>query len=382
MIKTASVIGARPQFVKYSPLARAIEQHNLSHREKVANILIHSGQHYDFKMSEIFFRELGIAEPEYHLNAGSASHAVQTAMILERCERVFLTEKPDLVLVFGDINTALGAALAAAKLHIPVAHVEAGLRSYNRKMPEEINRVLIDHMSMLLFCPSYTAVANLQKEGFHHLLDEGRLVSEGFSQKLTLDSGRYESMVVHCGDLMYDALLFSATLAESKSTVMEKLALHDRDYFLLTMHRSENTCDLSKMAKIIDFINRVTVGKKVIFPIHPRTEKVFHEAKVTLAKHIQTIEPLGYFDMLKLLKHSEMLFTDSGGMQKEAFWLNTPCVTLREETEWLETVQSGGNVLYRDYGSQREPQIRDRQVYGSGRAAQAIVNILANTGII
>lgn len=379
MIKIASVIGARPQFVKYSSLARVIAEKNKANTHPLQHILIHSGQHYDYQMSEIFFKELGIEEPDYYLNVGSASHGVQTGLLLQRVEEVFMTEKPSLVVVFGDINTALGAALAAAKLHIPVVHIEAGLRSFNRRMPEEINRVLIDHMSWLLLCPSKIAVQNLQKEGFHHVLYEGNLVTEVLSAQVTLNHSLSEAVVVNSGDLMFDALLFSAQLANQKSHILTTLNLTKKDYYLLTMHRSEYTEEHSKMREMNDFIARATAGKRVIFPIHPRTEKVYQEAHIQLADHIEKIEPVGYFDMLMLLQNSAMLFTDSGGMQKEAYWLNIPCVTMREETEWVETVHSGWNILYKDYQGKHHYNTQTQWLYGDGHAGTTIMNILEKT---
>jgi UDP-GlcNAc3NAcA epimerase len=312
-MKILSVVGARPQFIKCAPVSREIRR---DHTE----ILVHTGQHYDYGMSAIFFQELQIPDPDYHLGVGSGSHGQQTGEILIRVETVMEKEDPDLVLVYGDTNSTLGGALAAAKLHIPVAHVEAGLRSFDRRMPEEINRVLTDHISDLLFCPTHTAVINLHKEG----IEQG----------------------VHLvGDVMADALAFNRTIAEKESKILERLELKKRSYLVMTVHRPVNTDNRKNMESILSVIS--AAGKPVVFPLHPRTKKCLHEYGLLERRkeNILLTKPLGYLDMLQLMAHASKILTDSGGMQKEAYLLGVPCITLRENTEWIETLKGGWNML-------------------------------------
>ncbi|MGD1060634.1 MAG: UDP-N-acetylglucosamine 2-epimerase (non-hydrolyzing) [Methanomassiliicoccales archaeon] len=307
-----TIVGARPQFIKCAPLSRAIRKTN-------EEILVHTGQHYDFEMSRIFFEELEIPEPDYNLNVGSGSHGAQTAKILSATEDVLLKEEPDMVIVFGDTNSTLAGSIAASKLHIPVSHVEAGLRSYDRTMPEEINRVLTDHASDLLFTPTRKAVSNLRKEG----------ISVG---------------VYNVGDVMVDALE-SARGAIGKSTILERLGLHENEYAMMTVHRASNTDDPARLAAILKAMS--DSGRKVVFPIHPRTRKAVETAglETKLTGNIIAIPPVGYVDSLRLMSGSDAVITDSGGMQKEAFLLKKRCITLRENTEWPETLRGGMNTL-------------------------------------
>jgi UDP-N-acetylglucosamine 2-epimerase (non-hydrolysing) len=312
-VKILSTIGARPQFVKCAPVSREL-------RKEHTEILVHTGQHYDPEMSEVFFDELQIPKPDYHLGVGSGSHGKQTGEILAKVEEVILNEKPDLVIVYGDTNSTLAGALAAAKLHIPVAHVEAGLRSFDRTMPEEINRVLTDHISDVLFCPTQTAVDNLRNEG----------ITRG----------------VHLvGDVMVDALEFNREIAEDRSQILERLNLASKQYLVLTVHRPANTDSQEHMENIMGAVGKA--GLPVVFPVHPRTKKFLEEYGMWnwLPANIIAIEPLGYLDMLKLMRHACKILTDSGGIQKEAYILSVPCITLRDNTEWVETVEEGGNVL-------------------------------------
>ena len=350
-MKILTVVGARPQFVKAAAVSRVL-------RENHTEVLVHTGQHYDERMSEVFFRELGIPEPDYNLEVGSAGHSVQTGEMLIRMEPIFEQEKPDWVLVYGDTNSTLAGALVASKLHIPVAHVEAGLRSFNREMPEEINRVLTDHVSKLLFCPAQKAVENLKLEG----------VTSG----------------VHVvGDVMYDAVLRHSDAAEKKSSILKSLDLRPKHYLLATVHRASNVDDTSKLLNILETFSMT--GETVVFPVHPRTRKAIETAGFKVGENIKLIEPVGYLDMLWLEKNARMILTDSGGVQKEAYWFATPCVTLREETEWVETVESGWNVVV---GIERErilnavhkfsvPASRPN-LFGDGDAAQKIVCLLEN----
>lgn len=377
-MRIAQIVGARPQFIKYSAVFRALKQYNASPEEAVGSILIHTGQHYDYKMSEIFFHELGMNQPEYHLGVGSGAHGLQTAQVLQKVEDVLLLEKPDAVVVYGDTNSTLGGALAAVKLHIPVAHIEAGLRSYNKAMPEEINRVLTDHSSALLLCPTRTAVDNLLKEGFRQTVNGGSLIA------LEEDIAGYDATVddpltVNVGDVMYDVLLVALEIAAAKSGILADQDLSRKQYNVLTLHRAENTDNTEQLQRIMDFMGRHDSGVPVIFPAHPRTIKALKDSGIKLSSSIRIIEPLGYFDMLWLLSNSARAFTDSGGLQKEAYLLRVPCVTLREETEWVETVQSGWNILYREYQGTHLPQDKDMTLYGDGKAAEKIVNALLKT---
>ena len=302
-MKFLHIIGARPQFIKYFPLQQAFVRFRAG-AQNYKSILVHTGQHYDYRMSRIFFDELGLDEPDYHLEVGSGFHGQQTALILERVEDVLIKTRPDIVIVYGDTNSTLGGALAAAKLHIPVAHVEAGLRSFNKAMPEEINRILTDHISTYMFCPSETAVKNLKHESL-------------------------SDFVFNVGDIVYDMLIHAKKLAEQKSIILQELDLSEKKYDLLTIHRAENTDNQKSLGKIIRFINDATGERDVIFPMHPRMINIYKKSKVRLSENVRIIEPAGYFDMLMLLNNAARIFTDSGGIQKEAYWLKVPCITLR-----------------------------------------------------
>ena len=311
-MRLVSIVGARPQFVKLAPVSRMLRQ---QHEE----LIIHTGQHYDYRMSALFFEELALPEPDYHLHVGSGPHGKQTALMLDAIEQVLLETRPDWVVVFGDTNSTLAGALAAAKLHIPIAHVEAGLRSYNRTMPEEINRIVTDHLSQRLFCPTETASKHLEQEG--------------------MTAG-----VEMVGDVMYDILLqMQPKLASNAQALLPALRVQSQHFVLATVHRASNTDDAEAMHRIADALNQLAMP--VIFPIHPRTQARMAEYDITWSEHIHFIEPVGYLDMLTLEKSARCVITDSGGVQKEAFFLNTPCVTLREETEWPETVELGWNIL-------------------------------------
>lgn len=325
MIKVASIIGARPQFIKAVSISRAIKDFNkksISVRRRIKEVVIHTGQHYDYNMNDIFFKELALEKPDYNLRIGSYSQGKQVALMLERIEGVFRKEAPDLVLVYGDTNSTLAGALAAAKLNIPVAHIEAGLRSFNKNMPEEINRILTDHISKFLFCPTETAVKNLTNEG----------IREG---------------VFKVGDVMFDALLHYLNTAERKSNILNNLSLVPKSYNLVTIHRQENTDNLKQLKSILQSLDRLArEGNVIIFPIHPRTKKAINQLKFKgYSNCLKIISPISYLDMIVLEKNAKIILTDSGGVQKEAFFFGIPCLILREETEWLETVQDGNNIL-------------------------------------
>lgn len=354
-MKIATVVGARPQFIKCAPVS-------LELRKVAAEVLIHTGQHYDGNMSRVFFQELCIPEPDYNLGVGSGPHGAQSGEMLKRIEEVLLEERPDAVLVYGDTNSTLAGALAAAKLHIPVAHVEAGLRSFNRRMPEEINRVVTDHLSSLLFCPTKTAVNNLAQEG----ITQGvRLV----------------------GDVMYDALLCNIQIAEETSTILKRLQLQPKAYFLATVHRAENTDDIGRLQAIVQAFAEISALHPVIWPVHPRTQQVLkvHNLLYSINHALRLIDPASYLDMLLLEKEAKVILTDSGGVQKEAFWLGIPCVTLREETEWVETVQAGWNTLVgtdTDHivaaATRQAPLLPhgSQDLYGDGHSAERIIQEL------
>jgi UDP-GlcNAc3NAcA epimerase len=346
-MKVVSVVGARPQFIKSGPLSREL-------RKNAEEIIIHTGQHYDVEMSQTFFDELHLPAPDYNLGIGSGPHGSQTAAMLKGIEDLLMKEAPDYVLVYGDTNSTLAGALAAAKLRIPLGHVEAGLRSYNREMPEEINRVLIDHCSDLLFCPTETSVSNLKKEN----------ITQG----------------VHLvGDVMYDALLVNKNLAQ-KSHILEQLNLEPKTYILATLHRPSNTDNPDRLRRIIHSFSQVE--KPVVFPVHPRTREALSTLGASLGS-IQAINPVGYLDFLKLESEAEAILTDSGGVQKEAYLLRVPCITLRKETEWVETVEDGWNILVGDdtalivkMAHEFRPTAERRQPFGDGTASQKIVKIL------
>ncbi len=356
---------------------KGLREISKSLENSLKDILINTGQHYDYLMSKVFFDELEIKEPNYHLGVGSASHAEQTGRLLQKVEEVLLKEQPNIVMVYGDTNSTLGAALTAAKLQIPIAHVEAGLRSFNKSMPEEINRILTDHVSTLLFCPSREAVKNLRREGFTNVLNDGVLLSQDYFLKIqnfgNLKIDKNNPAVMNTGDIMYDVLLSALDKAQKRSDILNRFDLRKQAYVLFTLHRAESTDNLNRFQEIIEFVNDVSGAKQVIFPIHPRTRQAYQSVKKKFAENVKVMDPVGYFDLLMLLKHCKLLMTDSGGMQKEAYWLNVPCITLRDETEWVETVQSGWNVLYKAYHGSHAPSHYNDALYGDGKTAARIV---------
>ena len=341
-MKILTVLGARPQFVKASALSR-----QLARTPGMAEVIVHTGQHHDPEMSDIFFSELDIAPPRHHLGISGLPHGAMTGRMLEAVERVLQAEQPDLVLVYGDTNSTLAAALAAVKLHVPVAHVEAGLRSFNRRMPEEINRILTDHVSALLFCPTETACRNLAQEG----------ISAG----------------VHMvGDVMYDATLAAIARARERSTILRDLGLAPRAYAVATLHRAENTDDRGRLARVTAWLEGQAEATTVVLPLHPRTRRKMEEYGLAWQR-VRTIPPVGYLDMAALLHGASAVFTDSGGLQKEAYFHRVPCVTLRDETEWVETIDAGWNRLWS--AAEYRPR-RDIADYGTGNAAERIVEVL------
>jgi UDP-N-acetylglucosamine 2-epimerase len=322
-MKIVSIVGARPQFVKLAPLARVFAGRQ-ERGEHIDHLIIHTGQHYDPGMSAVFFKDLDIPEATYHLGVGSGTHGYQTGRMLEQIERVLTDVHPDMVVVYGDTNSTVAGSLAAAKLHIAVAHVEAGVRSFNRRMPEEINRVATDHLADLLLAPTPSAMVNLKREGL-------------------------EDRAVWTGDIMFDALSMWRAVAERESQVLSRLALSPGAYGVVTVHRAENTDDREKLETILAVLKEIACdwGYPLIFPVHPRTAKVIHSISASRIQSagLRCIEPLGYLDMLHLVQSARMVLTDSGGLQKEALFLDCPCITLREETEWVESASSGSNII-------------------------------------
>jgi UDP-N-acetylglucosamine 2-epimerase len=372
--KVIHIVGARPQFIKYAAIYRIIVREHLM--ESFDNILLHTGQHYDYSMSRVFFDELGIEEPNYHLGVGSGSHGEQTAKIIMGVENILIREKPDLVVVYGDTNSTLGGALAASKLHIPVAHVEAGLRSYNKKMPEEINRVLTDHVSTILLCPTKVATQNLIREGFTNLINNGDLIDVKLIDSLNFDHSN--PVVINVGDVMYDLFIRTNSKIQVNSKILKELNLRQKNYWLVTLHRAENTED-EKLLRICEYINNIVGDDIAIFPMHPRTKKVYQKLNIKLNKNVKVIEPLSYHDLLTLLVNSRAVITDSGGIQKEAYWARIPCITLRDETEWVETVESGWNVLYKGYHNNKNFFDINRDhpsFHGDGNASERIVKLI------
>lgn len=352
-MKIASIIGVRPQFVKASVVSKELrKQHN--------EILIHTGQHYDYQMNKIFFDQLRLPEPEYHLNIGSGSHGHQTGEMLGKIEDVLIKERPDIVLTYGDTNSTIAGALAAAKLHIKTAHIESGLRSFDRSMPEEINRILTDHCSDLLFCPTQNAVDNLKMEGIRE-------------------------NVYLTGDVMVDSLLLNKEIAKKESNILNELDLRLGKYLVATIHRASNTDDKKNLTNIVEAL--LNIDEDVVFPLHPRTEKFLKQYGLyeKLKDNVILSSPLGFFDFIQLMSNSRMVLTDSGGVQKEAYVLKVPCITLRNNTEWIETIEDGWNVLV---GADKEMIVRmvnelapsldmHKDRYGCGDASRKIAELIS-----
>lgn len=349
-MRIVSILGARPQFIKAAAVSRIISKHPDIHE-----VIIHTGQHFDENMSNIFFRQMQIPEPDYNLDIHDLNHGAMTGRMLERIEEVMLKEQPDWVLVYGDTNSTLAGCLAAKKLHFRVAHVEAGLRSFNMKMPEEINRILTDRISDILFCPTERAVENLKNEGFDNI----------------------NTRIVKSGDVMKDTALFYSDMKKKPDiNVPEK-------FVLVSIHRAENTDDLQRLNSIIRSLNIISKEISIIFPLHPRTRKIIESNNIKLEFNV--IEPVGYLEMIYLFEHCKLVMTDSGGMQKEAFLFNRPCVTLRDETEWVELVENGFNIIanseeeriYNCYKQMIEKELNfNIDLYGKGNASEIIVKEL------
>lgn len=367
MTRIVTIVGARPQFVKAAVLSRLVRTRPWA--ELASEFLVHTGQHYDATMSDLFFSEMRIPRPDVNLGIGGGSHGSMTGEMLEKIEAILLERKPDLVLVYGDTNSTLAGALAASKLGIPVAHVEAGLRSYSKRMPEEQNRIVVDHLSAWLLCPTSTAVRNLSREGITD--------APAGAGSPTSDRPR----VLESGDVMYDASVYYRGLASARSPadrILGRLAL-DAGFRLLTLHRAENTDDPYRLAAIFSGLAAAD-DRPIVFPVHPRTKKRMTELGVDLAPHILAIEPVGYYDMLELEEASSQILTDSGGVQKEAYFFGKPCITLRDQTEWVETLDAGWNRLVGAdpaviSAALRAPAPRGERplLYGAGDAGERIL---------
>lgn len=342
MTKIFTVLGARPQFIKAAPVSRALSAAGLD------ECIVHTGQHFDALMSDVFFDELDIPKPRYNLEVNSLGHGAMTGRMLEKLEEAILAEKPSMIVVYGDTNSTIAGALAGAKLNLPIAHVEAGLRSFNKRMPEEINRIVADHVSTLLFCPTQTAVHNLRDEG----------ITRG----------------VHAvGDVMYDTTLAATARSEGRSRIIETLGLSPGRYAVATIHRAENTDDPERFIRVVTWLEEAACQQPIIMPVHPRTRMLFSSRGIE-PKGLTLIEPVGYLDMVRLLHHAAGVFTDSGGLQKEAYFHRVPCVTLRDETEWVETIEAGWNRLWTGPEAVKRYDIPD---YGDGNAAHLIAGVIS-----
>ncbi len=355
MLKILTIVGARPQFVKAAALSRALKEQGLE------EVLVHTGQHFDDNMAEIFFREMEIPRPKYNLGINSLSHGAMTGRMLEEIEKVLLAEQPGAVVVFGDTNSTIAGALAASKLHIPVAHVEAGLRSFNMRMPEEINRILTDRISDYLFCPTETAVQNLDNEGFDN----------------------FNCKIENIGDVMYDVALYYSKTSAERSTIFKELGLKDKPFILATLHRQENTDDPVRLNAIISAFNNLSDTFEIVLPLHPRTKNILERENIELS--FQPIQPVGYFDMIELLKSCSMVVSDSGGLQKEAFFFKKHCLVTRDETEWTELVDLNYNIMVGASREKIEQKVFEitssssefnEKPYGDGNAAEKIAAYL------
>ncbi len=373
MIKIVTIIGARPQIIKAAALSRAISKH---FKNKITEIIVHTGQHYDENMSQVFFNELKIPQPNYNLNVGSGTHGSQTAKMITGIEEILLAEKPSAIILYGDTNSTLAGAIAASKLHVPVVHIEAGLRSFNKVMPEEVNRILCDHISTLLFSPTET--------GFNNLMNEG------FKSNNAAPYHANNPKIYHCGDVMYDNSLYFSELAEKKNTILNKLQLTGKNFILATIHRNNNTDEPLRLNALFKALYHISEENKmdIVLPLHPRTAKLLQYnlnaelySQITQSDYFKLIEPVSFLEMIALEKNCCMVLTDSGGVQKEAFYFKKPCIILRAETEWIELVKCGSAVIA-DADEQKiikaykflsaKSDLEFPEFYGNGKAAEFI----------
>ena len=379
-MKLVTIIGARPQIIKAAALSRAIRNH---YADQIQEVIVHTGQHYDDNMSQVFFDELHIPRPDYNLHVGSASHGVQTARMTEGIEDILFKEQPDYIVLYGDTNSTLAGAVAAAKIHVPIVHIEAGLRSFNKAMPEEINRIVCDHCSTLLFSPTLAGVENLKREGF----------PMGNDGPYTIDNPK----VYHCGDIMYDNSLHFAAIAEEKTDIIQRLELTAKPYILATIHRDTNTDHPERLSAIFRSIIKLSEECQVVLPLHPRTAKLLKtnldetlQKQIFSCQNIKLIPPVSFLEMIALERHALLVMTDSGGVQKEAYFFKKPCIILRPETEWVEIVETGNAVLAdADEGRimqawqhfKGNPPTMFPEIFGDGHAAEFMLGkmLLANT---
>lgn len=371
-MKIVTVIGARPQIIKAAALSRAVRE---SRSGEVQEVIVHTGQHYDGNMSQVFIDELGIPQPDYNLHVGSASHGMQTACMVVGIEKVLLAEKPDYIILYGDTNSTLAGAVAASKVHVPIAHIEAGLRSFNKRMPEEINRIMCDHCSTLLFTPTQAGIDNLAREGF-------RMNNPG---PYTIDNPR----VYRCGDIMYDNSLFFSEIAATKTDILKRLHLDGTPFILATLHRDSNTDHPERLNQILDALSQLANDITVVLPLHPRTRKMIgqlvEQEKVERLSHndnIKVTDPVSFLEMIQLERNASLVMTDSGGVQKESYFFKKPCVILRPETEWVEIVQAGAgtlvdadkdNILNVSHQYLQHPSKEFPEIFGDGHAAEFIL---------
>jgi len=377
-MKIVTIVGARPQIIKAAALSRVISKNF----QNIKEIIVHTGQHYDKNMSDVFFTELEIPKPQINLKVGSSSHGAQTALMIEKIEKVIQEYSPDAVVVYGDTNSTLATAIAASKLHIPIVHIEAGLRSFNKKMPEEVNRILCDHVSTLLFSPT--------KSGFNNLLNEG------FSIEYSNNASADHPNIYHCGDVMYDNSLYFSKLSDENSDILEKLKLRNKNFILATVHRNDNTDSKIKLTNLLSTFLEITEihQLKIILPLHPRTSKMMEQLldskllkKIQESNLLTIINPAGFLDMIALEKNAELIITDSGGVQKEAYFFKKPCIILRPQTEWVEIVETKSAVIS-DTNSKiileaterflSNPDLEFPEVFGNGNAASFIAQEMLN----
>ncbi len=384
-MKIVTIVGARPQIIKAAALSRAIK----SHRDRqIEEIIVHTGQHYDENMSQVFFDELGIPRPDYNLHVGSASHGVQTARMTEGIEAILIKEQPDFIVLYGDTNSTLAGAIAAAKIHVPIVHIEAGLRSFNKAMPEEINRIVCDHCSTLLFTPTLAGLENLKREGFQ--VDEGDTSALRQAQGPTATIPTINNpKVYHCGDIMYDNSLHFSSIAETKTDIINRLGLGEKPFILATIHRDINTDHKERLSAIFEAIIRLSEEMRVVLPLHPRTAKLLktnldeqQQSRISNEANISIIPPASFLEMTALERHARLVVTDSGGVQKEAYFFKKPCIILRPETEWVEIVNTG-NAILADADESRIWQAWQQfkgnttatfpEIFGDGHAAEFIL---------
>jgi UDP-GlcNAc3NAcA epimerase len=382
MIKILTVVGARPQIIKAAALSRAIKG---SFSQSINEIILHTGQHYDQNMSQVFFDELGVPTPDYQLNTGSQSHGKQTAHMISGIEEILLKENPDFLVVYGDTNSTLAGAVAASKIHVPIVHIEAGLRSFNKSMPEEINRILCDHASTLLFTPTTTGLANLEREGFV-LNHEPPFTSD-------------KPGVFHCGDIMLDNSIYFSSLASKQSSILGREGIEPENFLLVTIHRDNNTDDPARLTSIFEAIMHITEENQcqAIIPLHPRTSKMLKDVlpqplyeKIKRSQFIKLLPPASFFDMIVLEKSARIVLTDSGGVQKEAYFFNKPCIIARSETEWVEIIEHQAGILadadttrileaYKTLTQRKDMTFPP--IFGDGHAAEFICKTIINAGV-